>query len=632
MKHVLAAAKIGNIPNIAYANLLVLLSWQLFYTIALVSADPLVHDHNKQVTYQGTTDNGVDQFQGIPFAEDTSGHNRFAAPKPFYPPAGSTIHATNAGPACPQPSEAIVPFMSHITYQSEDCLNLRIARPADATHYREPLPVMVYIYGGGSFVGQAYDKTFNPIGLIQQSIANDQPVIYVAMNYRVGVFGFAAAEFLKTQKAENNGLRDQHLALKWVRDNIDAFGGDPNRVTLYGQSFGSISVGLQLIAWGGEQEKLFHRAILCSGSIAGDRGDTAVKANTVDVASRLGCPLEDGIIDEKALACLKNVPLEDLLKINIAVAREARPPFGFRAFTPVIDEDMIPDTPSKLLEQGRFLQNIPTIATWTRDDGTVFIDPHTHSEAHITHYLLRTHNSSHLNTTALLSLYPLSDFIPQSIASPTHTSPQYFRAARIARDMAFTCPQFTLAQQISRYSEGKTAVYLAELNETRLLPFWEQMKVPWGVSHLSDIPYFFNEGLVAPGDNGEEAMELARRYARSFVAFAWSGDPVGMAGETFGEWPMAKGRVEEGDVDVLVIGGRWGTGPARIGRGGREEVGWRRWWERLGNVSGWRQIWEGIEKVGLKKRSGSEELKRERALALRSEQLAKRCGYLESLR
>ena len=114
----------------------------------LAFAGPTVHNEDKDITYHGVSDDNVDQFLGIAFAEDTGGNNRFAPPKPFIPMRGSVVDATKPGPACPQPTEAIVPFMSNVTHQSENCLNLRITRPAELNLNENPLPVMVYIYGG----------------------------------------------------------------------------------------------------------------------------------------------------------------------------------------------------------------------------------------------------------------------------------------------------------------------------------------------------------------------------------------------------------------------------------------------------------------------------------------------------
>lgn len=209
---------------------------------------------------------------------------------------------------------------------------------------------------GGSILGEAYDGFFNPVGLVRQSIENEEPIVYVAMNYRVGVFGFAAAKVLQENKAENLGLRDQHLALEWIRDNIAAFGGDPSRITLFGQSFGGISVGLQMVAWGGKQEKLFHKAIITSGAISADRNNAFAIKNTAAVANGVKCTDKHGVVDEAAVSCLRNAPLADLLKSNLDVATTVRPSYGFAAFSPVVDGDIIPDQPEKLLTEGKFLR------------------------------------------------------------------------------------------------------------------------------------------------------------------------------------------------------------------------------------------------------------------------------------
>lgn len=122
--------------------------WLALWLVSRTSCEPKVIDTLARITYEGTSANGVDQFQGIRFAEDTSGKNRFAPPKPYHPEPDSTVQASEPGQACPQPEKGCVPFMVDVPYQGEDCLNLRIARPAEPGLYEKPLPVMVYIYGG----------------------------------------------------------------------------------------------------------------------------------------------------------------------------------------------------------------------------------------------------------------------------------------------------------------------------------------------------------------------------------------------------------------------------------------------------------------------------------------------------
>ena len=112
----------------------------------LAAAIPIVVNPTSLIRYQGTSADDVEQFQGIKFGADTGGKNRFTRPTAWFPPDASQVDATREGPSCPQPTPGCVPFMSDIPYQSEDCLNLRIARPAGSEGKK--LPVMVYIYGG----------------------------------------------------------------------------------------------------------------------------------------------------------------------------------------------------------------------------------------------------------------------------------------------------------------------------------------------------------------------------------------------------------------------------------------------------------------------------------------------------
>lgn len=112
---------------------------------ALASAGPSVVDPQRDITYEGTSADGVEQFQGIKFGSDTGGQARFRPPHQFYVDDGAKVDASKEGPSCPQATPGCVPFMSDIPYQSEDCLNLRIARPVGGA---KKLPVMFYIYGG----------------------------------------------------------------------------------------------------------------------------------------------------------------------------------------------------------------------------------------------------------------------------------------------------------------------------------------------------------------------------------------------------------------------------------------------------------------------------------------------------
>ena len=226
------------------------------------------------------------------------------------------------------------------------------------------------IIPGGSILGSAYDEFFIPDGIINTAVENANPVIYAAMNYRLGVFGFASSETLIHEKKGNLGLRDQYAALEWIRDNIADFGGDPSRVTIFGQSFGGISVGLHLTAFGGEKPPLFAKGIMTSGAISGDRSPKVATYATGLVADALKCTTSEGVVDVAAIDCLKKVPLEDIAKVNLDVAKKTKGGFGFAAYPPGVDGDFIPDQPDTLLKEGRFLHSKlrPSLKSRARPD------------------------------------------------------------------------------------------------------------------------------------------------------------------------------------------------------------------------------------------------------------------------
>lgn len=156
----------------------------------LAGSRPTVRDTENDVTYEGLVRNDIELFLNIPYGEDTGGENRFKPPRQHVPDAGTTIKAQSYGDSCPQPlGEGFVPLvLGQITEVSEDCLNLNVARPRgiDAT---DRLPVMVWIHGGGFWSGANNEPTTSPDGLILESVENGLPVLYVAINYRLGCKG-----------------------------------------------------------------------------------------------------------------------------------------------------------------------------------------------------------------------------------------------------------------------------------------------------------------------------------------------------------------------------------------------------------------------------------------------------------
>jgi len=201
--------------------------------------DPQACDDATQVTFTGLYKDKVEAFLGIPYAKDTGNQNRFKPPRPYLLSSGSNVSAASPGPACPQKlgAQLLHLYLGNITEISEDCLRLNVNRP-NGTQAGAKLPVMVYIHGGSFYSSSKDDPTAQPGGLILESIENGHPVMHVAINYRLGVFGFAMSEALGREGSLNAGLLDQRLALDWVKANIATFGGDPDNITIHGQSSG----------------------------------------------------------------------------------------------------------------------------------------------------------------------------------------------------------------------------------------------------------------------------------------------------------------------------------------------------------------------------------------------------------
>lgn len=237
-------------------------------------------------TYIGFTDTNynVDIWAGIRFAKPPLGPLRLQPPQPYE--ASGTIPSLEYGNRCFEIGAGAFPDPYNKTGKnSEDCLVLNIYGPSQSPSGKRWLnaspswPVMVYLYGGG--FGQGSGNDYKGQSLVNHSVELGSPVIIVTINYRLNFFGFQGKSFTVFNPREltslagtdaiannalNLGLHDQRFALQWVHDNIAAFGGDPNKVTLFGQSAGASSVGLQMIAYSGADQNLFRAAILESGS------------------------------------------------------------------------------------------------------------------------------------------------------------------------------------------------------------------------------------------------------------------------------------------------------------------------------------------------------------------------------
>ncbi|GAM84708.1 hypothetical protein ANO11243_027080 [Dothideomycetidae sp. 11243] len=271
------------------------------------AAGPVVTVNNGTVV--GSSSMGIDSFKGIPFALPPTGTLRLKPPQSYnhkYP--SGTIVATGTPTACPQfytgvntsalPADVtalVDQAQAEATSQGEDCLTLNVQRPTGTTSTSK-LPVIFWIYGGGFEFGSTQNDDASKF-LLQgvTGLAKGHPIVYVSVNYRLNGFGFLAGKELQADGSTNLGLRDQRLGLEWVAENIAAFGGDPTKVTIWGESAGSISVWDQFLINGGDNtyhgKPLFRAGIMDSGSITPAEPVTTKKAQDVynAVVAAAGC-------------------------------------------------------------------------------------------------------------------------------------------------------------------------------------------------------------------------------------------------------------------------------------------------------------------------------------------------------
>ncbi|KAF4305073.1 carboxylesterase type b protein [Botryosphaeria dothidea] len=276
------------------------------------------------IYYPNTTLPDIDQFLGIPYAAPPIGPLRFAAPAPYT--SGSprnVVNATSYGPGCLQN-----PSLSHPNGLSEDCLTLNIFRPTTRTptHPHKPpplLPVLVFIYGGANIGSQA--RLFAAPNLAAHALRNTStPILTCTLNYRTGALAFLPSRLFARARLLNAGLKDQRAALQWLHANIAAFGGDPRRVVIFGQSAGSFDAWMQAryAARDAPADRPFAGAILESGAPASlalkglepSAGDTYLQASL----RAFGCPAAregSAASDARVLACLRGVGAERLTQV-----------------------------------------------------------------------------------------------------------------------------------------------------------------------------------------------------------------------------------------------------------------------------------------------------------------------------
>jgi len=446
---------------------------------------------------QGTTDGSVRQFLGIPFAAPPVGALRWRPPQPVTPWAG-TLDATTFSDACPQ-----LPSINGTPSESEDCLYLNVWTPDPAP--TEPLPVMLWIHGGSNVSGSTGDGVpfpgYDGLYLYDGStLARERNVVIVTTNYRLGVFGFfgqadLAGEDGSYPHAGNQGLLDQRAAMEWVRDNITAFGGDPEKVTIFGESAGSFDVCAHVVS--PLSRGLFHRAISQSGGCGvGVRTAEEASAAADAISTAVGC---DAAPDE--LACLRAVAVADLLDAAAGGPEGSETSLGI-----AIDGGFLTDHPRTSFDIGDFAE-VPYLLGANKDEGTLFFVGSTPitTNAEYQAVLLEQYGPY---AAAISAMYPVNAY-----ASPQDA------LIRVFGDSRLVCSTYDVARRVADAIKPRRKVFAYAFLRVPPLPFIGLLDL--GAFHGLEIAYVF--GSIPPPTTTDEVLGLQMR--EYWTRFATKGKP-----------------------------------------------------------------------------------------------------------
>lgn len=477
------------------------------YAVSNNTAAPLATTNNG--TYQGRyiPEWHQDVFLGLPYAQPPLGDLRFRWPRSLNSSFDGVRDASGYGRSCMQ---------YHSAFDvSEDCLTLNVVRPAGipTSPGETGLPVLVWNYGGGLYAGSAADPQYNLSGIVRVSQDLGQPVIAVDMNYRLGMWGFLQTPAIVAEGSSNAGLLDQRLALRWIQENIAAFGGDPDRVVLWGESAGAQSIAYHLFSYDGRDDGLFRGVIMESGGPTGCQvQDLAYYSVPVENLTRtVGCSTADD-----QLACLRGLDSETLFAAAPA-----------QDWNPLIDGDLLTGYPSTLIREKKF-NAIPLLTGTNTDEGTGFSPSKPNTEADLFTDLLswRSYALSPPTIRKLLELYPNDPctepplYISNCTVFPSKGL-EWRRGAAIGGDMVIHSGRRKMCEVFSG-AAGQPAVYSYRF-DTRL---WSQ-KALYGIHHFDNVAFSFQNisGLLGPSPEYDDDLRIARSVAVAYISFVYNLDP-----------------------------------------------------------------------------------------------------------
>ncbi|HDR50984.1 MAG TPA: carboxylesterase family protein [Mariniphaga anaerophila] len=460
---------------------------------------------------QGNVTEDLTLFKGIPFAAPPVGDLRWKAPQPVekWDVVKQTVEYA------PSPMQGGNPASE----RSEDCLYLNVWTPAKSPE--ENLPVLVWIYGGGFSFGSTSDPVHNGEHLARKG------VVLVSFAYRVGQIGFLAHPELSAESPNgvsgNYGLLDMIAGLQWIQRNIAAFGGDPSRVTLFGESAGGIAVSM--LCASPLAKGLFHGAISQSGGSFGPTRPTTYPGENMKTLQQA---------EQEGVEYVKGFGLSSIKELREVEAERLIPkgwtlPGGW----PIVDGYVIPDDQFRLYEAGEY-NDVPVLIGYNSDEGLSFPAGRTPEE-----YILNVRKRFGPFADTLLQVYPVGK-------NAVHRS-----ARNLMRDAAFGWHTWTWARLQSRTGTSKVFFYYFDQHPN----FPEDSpRADHGTPHGVDVPYVFMHIDPSQPDLSESDVEISQIMGTYWTNFAKYGNPNG---EGLTHWPA----FSEDNPVVMVLGPTAYPGP-----------------------------------------------------------------------
>ncbi|KAJ7146722.1 Alpha/Beta hydrolase protein [Mycena epipterygia] len=436
--------------------------------------------------YQGTVSAAnISHFLGIRYAAEPLGDLRFRAPQPPVNVTG-VQQATEQPNQCFQASNGLSPTNPLETraaevISTEDCLFLNVYFPSDAAGTPvEKLPVLVWIHGGGYLAGQA--SAYNGEDVINQS---NRGIVLVIIQYRLGVFGFLPGAEVKKNGALNAGLLDQDFALRWVNRHINKFGGDPSKVTIWGESAGAGSILQQVVANNGKTNPQLFRGAITSSTFLPSQyqyNDRIPELLFSEVVAQANCTAAPD-----TMTCLRSADANTLQTANTQINNGGF--FGTFLFVPVVDGSFIIQRPTLSLLQGK-VNGEALLSVTNTFEGTDFVDQSTAATANATQYAL--------------DLFPgfgpaQADKVGSLYAG---LGTQLFQENAIQGESIFICPTYFILRAFGSHA------------------FKAEFAIPPGL-HANDVAYYWPTLSTPPFQN----TQFINAFAQIFTSFAISLDP-----------------------------------------------------------------------------------------------------------